>query len=118
MTLREQAIPDADRAPFPEDAPTAPSCACSAGPGWLGARPLAWSSDPGPGPVLRQPDRVRERAARHAAIHLGREQLQHEHPGILRPVQRQYRELHQLQDRVAGENYNIDIYRMGYYGGD
>ena len=54
----------------------------------------------------------------YAAIHLGRKQPQHDHPRLRRPVQRQHREFDQLQDKSPATSYAIDIYRMGYYGGD
>ena len=73
-------------------------------PGRHTAGPRAGGACPGSSHVHRQPHRVRERAARHAAVRLGRElRATARHPGLRRSLQRQRRGFDQLQDPVGGE---------------
>ena len=65
-------------------------------------------------------DRVRERQAGHAAEHVGHQRRRlRRHPGLRHRHQRQRRRSTvRFKVKTTAAAYRLDIYRMGYYGGN
>ena len=67
---------------------------------------------------MRQPHRVRKPASRHAAVRLGRGSNDSYIQGFADPFSVNVGGSINFKIQTAASSYSIDIYRMGYYGGD